>query len=143
MHQDNALVSIFLRELHKAFIELTDFFINFDGSISFLEQPEFDSKMSILSFMNLIQRQDQLLKLMREHDSGGRVKVLMGEDFNEPQWQEFCLIFGRYEVFGIPGFLGVVAPLRTDYRKLIPLIRDVIFTITDTTKRGMIVPKEK
>jgi len=143
MHHDHSLVSVFLRELHKAFIDLTDFFINFDGSIGFLEQPEFDSKMSILSFMNLIQRQDQLLKLMRDHDSGGKVKVLMGEDFNETKWQDFCLIYGRYEVFGIPGYLGVVAPLRTDYRKLIPLIRDVTFTITDTTKRGMIVPKEK
>lgn len=141
MHQENTLVGMFLRELHKAFIDLSDFFINFDGSVSFLEQPEFDSKHSILNFMNLIQRQDKLLKLMHEHDKKGKVNMLMGEDFQEPMWQEFCLIYGRYEVFGIPGFLGVVAPLRADYRKLIPLIRDITFTITDTTKQGMMIPK--
>lgn len=141
MHPDNSLVSVFLRELHKAFIELSDFFINFDGSISFLEQPEFDSKHSILNFMNLIQRQDKLIKLMHENEPKNQVQVLMGEALSEPLWQEFCLVYGRYEVFGIPGYLGVVAPLRADYRKLIPLIRDVTFTITDTTKQGMIVPK--
>jgi heat-inducible transcriptional repressor len=139
MHADNTLVSMFLRELHKAFIEFTDFFIHYDGSISFLEQPEFDSKHNILSFMNLIQRQDFILNLMRVNDQSQAVNVLMGEDFNEPAWSGFCLLYGRYEVFGIPGYLGVVAPLRTDYRRLIPLIRDITQTITQTTRRGMMV----
>ena len=141
MHRDNFLVSMFLRELHKAFVEISDFYINFDGSISFLEQPEFDDKRNILSFMNLVQRQDLLLKMMQECDAGQDVTILMGEDLSQPQWQDFCLIYGPYEVFGIPGYLGVVAPLRTNYRKLIPLIREVSFTITDTTKRGMMIPR--
>jgi heat-inducible transcriptional repressor len=141
MHKDNFLVNMFLKELHKAFIQISDFYINFDGSISFLEQPEFDDKRNILSFMNLVQRQDLLLKMMRDCDTGENVTVLIGEDMGQPQWQDFCLIYGRYEVFGIPGYLGVVAPLRTNYRKLIPLIREMCFTITDTTKRGMMIPR--
>ncbi len=141
MHQDNLLVSMFLRELHKAFIDISDFFINYDGSISFLEQPEFDSKQNILSFMNLIQRQDYLLNLMRKAEFDSEVNILMGEDFREPEWANFCVIYGRYEVFGIPGYLGVVTPIRTDYRRLVPLIRDITRTITDTTRKGMIVPQ--
>jgi heat-inducible transcriptional repressor len=140
---DNTLVSQFLLELHKAFIEISDFFIHFDGSIKFLEQPEFDSKENILRFMNLIQRQDFLLNTMRNHDKGQAVNIIMGEDFSQSDWADFALIYGRYEVFGIPGFLGVLAPIRTDYRKLIPLIRDVAKTITNTTRRGMIVPKQE
>ncbi|MDZ4181567.1 MAG: heat-inducible transcription repressor HrcA, partial [Candidatus Cloacimonadaceae bacterium] len=141
LHADNNLVSMFLRELHKAFIEISDFFIHFDGSIKFLEQPEFDSKENILRVMNLIQRQDYLLNLMRLREGDKPVSVLMGEDFAEGNGTNFCLIYGRYEVFGIPGYLGVVAPLRTDYRKLIPLVRDITQTITQTTRRGMMVPK--
>lgn len=141
MYQDNALVSMFLRELHKAFVDISDFFIHFDGSINFLEQPEFDCKQNILSFMNLIQRQDHVLNLMRNADAEDGVKVLLGEELSVPEWAEFCLIYGRYEVFGIPGYLGVVAPMRTDYRKLIPLIRDITFTITETTRKGMMVAK--
>ncbi|PKN79667.1 MAG: heat-inducible transcription repressor HrcA [Candidatus Cloacimonetes bacterium HGW-Cloacimonetes-1] len=138
MHLENSLVSMFLKELHKAFIEISDFFIHFDGSIKFLEQPEFDSKQNILSFMNLIQRQDYLLNIMRTHDKAA-VNVLMGEDLAE--WTNFAVIYGKYEVFGIPGYLGIIAPTRTDYRSLIPLVRDITKTITTTTQRGMIVPQ--
>ncbi len=140
---ENSMVRQFLLELHKAFIEISDFFIHFDGSIKFLEQPEFDSKENILKFMNLIQRQDFLLNTMRNHDADQGVNVIMGEDFAVSDWVDFALIYGKYEVFGIPGYLGVLAPIRMDYRKLIPLIRDVTFTITNTTRRGMIVPKQE
>ena len=137
---ESDLLSQFLSELHKAFIEISDFFIHYDGSIKFLEQPEFDSKEVILSFMNLIQRQDFLLSAMRGNDLQN-VNVLMGETLSDPKWSDFALIYGKYEVFGIPGYLGVLSPLRTDYRRLIPLIRDVTSTITQTTRRGMIVPR--
>ncbi len=142
MHQENNLINMFLRELHKAFIEISDFYIHFDGSIKFLEQPEFDSKQNILSFMNLIQKQDYLLNLMRTNDQQ-LVNVIMGEDFSNADWSSFTVIYGKYEVFGIPGYLGIVAPVRTDYRKLFPLIRDITKTITDTTKKGMMVPQTK
>ena len=99
---ESDLVSTFLSELHKAFIEISDFYIHYDGSIKFLEQPEFDSKESILSFMNLIQRQDYLLDAMRNHDRAV-VNVLMGEEFGDSRWYEYSLILGRYEVFGILG----------------------------------------
>jgi len=141
MYRDNPMVSTFLRELHKAFVDISDFYINYDGSVKFLEQPEFDNKRNILSSMNFIQRQDLVINLMRSKDRGKAVNVLMGEDFNVPEWTEFCLIYGRYEVFGIPGYLGVVAPLRTQYRKLVPLIRDITQTITETTRKGMMVAK--
>lgn len=139
-HMDNTLVSQFLVELHKAFVEISDFFIHYDGSIKFLEQPEFDSKATILQFMNLIQRQDYLLNTMRANEQSRTVNIVMGEDFATTDWIDFVLIYARYEVFGIPGYLGVLAPVRTDYRKLIPLVRDISKTITNTTKRGMIVP---
>lgn len=140
---ENSLVRQFLLELHKAFIEISDFFIHYDGSIKFLEQPEFDTKENILRFMSLIQRQDYLLNTMRNFDSNQAVNIVMGEDFGSNEWIDFAIIYGKYEVFGIPGYLGVLAPIRTDYRKLIPLIRDVTTTITNTTRKGMIVTKQE
>lgn len=136
---ESNLLQQFLRELHHAFIEISGFFIHFDGSIAFLEQPEFDSKAAILNFMHLIQQQDALLNLMKRYAKPDIVNVIMGEELTEPSWQGFTVIYAKYEIFGIPGYLGIVAPLRTDYRKLIPLVRDVAQTITFTTKRGMMV----
>jgi heat-inducible transcriptional repressor len=137
--QDSALLKQFLRELHQAFIEISDFFIHFDGSIGFLEQPEFDSKAAVLNFLQLIQQQDTLLNLMKHFEKPNQVNVLMGDQLLEPSWQGFSIIYAKYEIFEIPGYLGIVAPTRTDYRKLIPLVRDVSTAITLTTKRGMMV----
>ncbi len=52
---DDGMISWFLAELHKAFMEISDFFIHYDGSINFLEQKEFDDKENILKFMSLLQ----------------------------------------------------------------------------------------
>lgn len=140
---DNGMISWFLAELHKAFMEISDFFIHYDGSINFLEQKEFNNKENILKFMSLLQRQDFLLNTMRKHQSDKEVNIVLGEDLAKGSWLDFALIYAKYEVFGIPGYLGVLAPVRTEYRKLIPLIRDVANTITNTTRRGMVVPQEK
>jgi len=139
---DNGMISWFLAELHKAFMEISDFFIHYDGSINFLEQKEFNDKENILKFMSLLQRQDFLLNTMRKHQSDKEVNIVLGEDLAKGSWLDFALIYAKYEVFGIPGYLGVLAPVRTEYRKLIPLIRDVARTITNTTRRGMVVPQE-
>jgi heat-inducible transcriptional repressor len=139
VEQESPLLRQFLRELHEAFIEISGFFIHFDGSIKFLEQREFDSKEEVLNFMHLIQRQDKILNLMRQFEQPGMVNVIMGEQLTEPAWQQFAIIYSRYEIYEIPGFLGIVAPVRADYRKLIPLVRDIAKTITITTKRGMMV----
>jgi len=129
---DNGMISWFLAELHKAFMEISDFFIHYDGD-----------KENILKFMSLLQRQDFLLNTMRKHQSDKEVNIVLGEDLAKGSWLDFALIYAKYEVFGIPGYLGVLAPVRTEYRKLIPLIRDVANTITNTTRRGMVVPQEK
>jgi len=140
---DNGMISWFLAELHKAFMEISDFFIHYDGSINFLEQKEFNDKENILKFMSLLQRQDFLLNTMRKHQSDKEVNIVLGEDLAKGSWLDFALIYAKYEVFGIPGYLGVLAPVRTEYRNLIPLIRDVANTIKNTTRRGMVVPQEK
>jgi heat-inducible transcriptional repressor len=140
--QESALLKQFLKELHQAFIEISGFFIHFDGSIKFLEQPEFDTKAEVLNFMHLIQRQDKILNLMKQFEKPDKVNVIMGEQLLESSWQQFSIIYSRYEIYEIPGYLGIIAPVRTDYRKLIPLVRDVAKTITITTKRGMMVKNQ-
>jgi heat-inducible transcriptional repressor len=139
--EPTSLLTLFLKELHKALVEISGFFIHFDGNITFIEQPEFDSKENIMKFFNIIQRQDLLINMMQEHDSGEEFQVLMGDQLNDGLWHDFVLIFARYELFDIPGYLGIVSPLRNDYKKNIAMVRDVAKTITETTRKGTIVPK--
>jgi len=137
----NRLLNQFLIELNKAFSEISSYFLHFDGSISFLEQSEFNSKEEILKFLGFIQRQDLLINILQKNDFGKPVNILMGEDFGRQELQNYALIFARYELFGVPGYLGVLAPIRMNYLKNIVTVREFARIITETTKKGMMVPQ--
>jgi transcriptional regulator of heat shock response len=139
--EENTILKLFIQELQNALSEISNYFIHFDGNISFLEQPEFNEKSSILTFLGFIQRQDHLIGLMQKSEEEKQWQVLMGEDLGQPELTSYSLIFAKYEIFGIPGYLGVLGPVRMNYKKNIPIIRDIAQTITNTTKKGMVVPK--
>ncbi len=141
--EENKLLKYFLEELDKAISQISSYFIHFDGNISFLEQPEFDDKSSILTFLGFIQKQDFLINLMQQYEKEAPYNVLMGETLGHPELADYALIFSRYEIFGIPGYLGVLGPIRMNYEKNIPIIRDMAQTITKTTRKGMVVPRNE
>ena len=135
---ENIVLKLFLTELQNALTEISSYFIHFDGNISFLEQPEFDDKKSILTFLGFIQRQEHLVSLMKQHESNSGVHILMGEELGQPELANCTLIFARYEIFGVPGYLGLIGPNRMNYKKNISIIRDIADIITKTTQKGML-----
>jgi heat-inducible transcriptional repressor len=139
----NLIFSRFLLEFQKALTEMSSYYLHFEASVSFLEQPEFDNKEEILRFLSLTQSQELLVNMMHRQDELQPYNVLLGEDFGVEAWFKYALIYSRYELFGIPGYLGVLAPVRMNYRKNIPIVRDMAKIITDVTRKGMVVPAGK
>jgi heat-inducible transcriptional repressor len=139
--RESAIFKNFLKGLHHALSQISSYYIHFDGSVNFLEQPEFDDRQSILAFLGFIQRQDNLINLMQRHDSERDYAVLMGEELIRPELNDYAVIYARYEIYGVPGYLGVIGPVRMNYKQNIPLVRDFARTITETTKKGMMVKR--
>ncbi len=148
--EDNKLLQCFLKEFYNALIELNSFYIHFDGSVEFLNQVEFDNKHNILLFLEMMQRHDLLISMMQKYQldsekgykqdaSSTEWNILLGEDFGNPEWNGFSMIFSRYEIFDIPAYLGVIGPNSMNYKKNIPVVRDIAKIITQTTKKGMMV----
>ena len=138
---ENNVLKLFLEELQNALVEISSYYIHFDGNISFLEQPEFNEKSSILTFLGFIQRQDHLVNLMQQYEDKCNIHIMMGEELGQPELANYTLIFARYEIFGVPGYLGVIGPNRMDYKKNIAIIRDVANIITETTRKGVLTIK--
>ena len=137
--EENKLLTLFVKEFYYALFEMNNYFIHFDSNIDFLEQPEFDTKDLIILFLNLMQRQDMLVNIMQKNLNNKDWKIILGEEFGNPEWSDFSMLYAKYEIFDIPGYLGVIGPSRMDYKKLIPKVRDIAKTITETTKQGMMV----
>ncbi|MCB5249987.1 MAG: heat-inducible transcriptional repressor HrcA [Candidatus Cloacimonadales bacterium] len=141
--EDNKLLRYFLKEFHNALIDLNSFYIHFDGSIEFLNQTEFDNKNNILIFLEMMQRHDILVSLMQKNLVSEDYNVIMGEAFSNPEWSGLSMIYSRYEIFGIPAYLGVIGPVAMNYKKNLPIVRDIAKLITETTKRGMMVVRNE
>lgn len=139
--EENKILKSFMEELQKALIEISKYYIHFDGNISFLEQPEFDERTMILRFLGFMQRQDHLVGLMQKCKGDRPYYYIMGEDLGEPELANYSLLFAKYKIFGVPGYLGVLGPSRMNYRRNIPLIRDYAKIITNTTNKGLVVSK--
>ncbi|MDY6915460.1 MAG: heat-inducible transcriptional repressor HrcA [Candidatus Cloacimonadota bacterium] len=139
--EENKILRSFMEELQKALIEISKYYIHFDGNISFLELPEFDKRTMILKFLGFMQRQDHLVSLMQKCQSGRPYYYLLGEDLGEPDLSNYALLFAKYKIFGVPGYLGVLGPSRMDYRRNIPLLRDFAKVITNSTNKGLVVSK--
>jgi heat-inducible transcriptional repressor len=144
MNSDNGLMISFMEEIKKALSEISNYFIFFDGNINFLEQPEFDSKKEIISFLGLMQRQDLIFSKMQEKAKEDKpYYIISGDEFGQPKWSKLVIVFSKYHLFDIPGYLGIVSPIRMNYRKTIPIIKDMAKAITETTKKGMVIQYEK
>ena len=116
-----------------------------------MEQPEFDDKNTLLSFLSLTQRQDLLVSLMQSgsmdnqstgneiHWSDKNWHILLGEDLGRQEWFNYVLVYSKYELYGIPGFLGVIAPVRMNYYKNIPIVHNIANIITESTRKGSVV----
>jgi len=144
LETDNGLRISFMEEIKKALSEISNYFIFFDGDINFLEQPEFDSKKEIISFLGLMQRQDIIFSKMQEKAVEDKpYYIINGDEFGQPKWSKVVIVFSRYQLFDIPSYLGIISPIRMDYRKTIPIVRDMAKAITEITKKGMVVQYEK
>ncbi len=139
----NVLFNRFVKEFEEVLTEISNFFIHFEAGLSFLEQPEFDNKASLLNFLSLTQRQDLLVAYMQSRAQDRKYHVMLGQDFDKDEWSDYALVFSRYELYGIPGYLGVIAPVRMDYMKNIPIVHNMAKIITETTKKGSIVLTDK
>jgi len=94
-------------------------------------------------FLDFIQQHEFLVNLMQKHEQGAPYVILMGEELGRPEWTGLVMIYARYELFEVPGYLGILAPVRMDYARNIPVVRDIAHTITETTKKGMMVPQHE
>lgn len=139
----NLIFNRFLQEFERALTEISNFFIHFEAGVTFLRQPEFDDKKTLLSFLSLTQRQDLLVNIMQKGLKNENYKVIIGEDFGRQEWFNYSLVYSRYELYGIPGYLGVIAPVRMSYKRNIPIVYNISRIITESTRKGSMVVSEQ
>ncbi|MBE0430966.1 MAG: heat-inducible transcription repressor HrcA [Dehalococcoidia bacterium] len=91
-----------------------------EGLRLLLSQPELMNSPRMLGILEALEGEDWLKGMSCQEFSRGGVKVVIGEENQEPALQDLSLIASRYGVLDkASGIVGVVGPKRMDYARAI------------------------
>jgi heat-inducible transcriptional repressor len=94
-----------------------------EGQQLLLGQPDFASVEKMRGVLGALAEHERLLELLERTVAAGGVQVLIGAETELSDTQDLSLITATYgQPGGGSGTLGVIAPTRTDYQKVVPLV---------------------
>jgi heat-inducible transcriptional repressor len=94
-----------------------------EGQQLLLGQPDFASVEKMRGVLGALAEHERLLELLERTVAAGGLQVLIGAETKLPDTQDLSLITASYgQPGGGSGTLGVIAPTRTDYQKVVPLV---------------------
>ncbi|MBN2018053.1 MAG: heat-inducible transcription repressor HrcA [Candidatus Cloacimonetes bacterium] len=128
-----------LFEIKKIIQQVKQYNIRFEGEVGFLNQPEFNSQEKIVQLLKIIERKRDFLDIFQQYGSEDYT-ILMGDEIKGEEFKDLVLIFGKYQVMDLPGFIGILGTKRMDYRENIPMICFASRMITEMTTRGTVMP---
>ncbi len=98
--------------------------IYMDGIYHMLEQPEFDTLSKARMLLKALDEKDKLLGMMNTYISTGTLKIHIGKENQEEEFESCSIITASYRVRKrIVGGLGIIGPVRMKYKCVMPLVR--------------------
>lgn len=126
-------------EIQQALQKVSNLNLRFEGDIGFISQPEFNSQQKVINLLKVINdhnRIENIFKSYRQND----YTILMGEESGVEGLEDAVLIFGKYEIMNLTGFIGILGTKRMNYRDNIPIICFAAKMITELSKKGALIP---
>jgi len=97
--------------------------VRIEGQDRLLGQPEFSDVERLRGVLSALGEKEHLLELLDRTLASGGVQVLIGAEAQLGDTQDLSLISATYGQAGTAaGTLSVIAPTRTDYQKVVPLV---------------------
>ncbi len=128
-----------LSEIRKIIQQVKQYNIRFEGEVGFINQPEFNSQEKIVQLLKIIDNKKDFLDIFQQYGTEDYT-ILMGDEIRGNEYKDLVLIFGRYRVMDLPGFIGILGTKRMDYRENIPMICFATRMITEMTTKGTVMP---
>ncbi|MEA2103838.1 MAG: heat-inducible transcriptional repressor HrcA [Candidatus Cloacimonadota bacterium] len=126
-------------EIQKALQKASNLNLRFEGDIGFMSQPEFNSQLKVLKLLKAIndhKKIENIFKNYRQND----YTILMGEETGIEGLEDAVLIFGKYEIMNLTGFIGILGTKRMNYTDNIPIICFAARMITELSEKGALIP---
>ncbi|WP_042223410.1 heat-inducible transcriptional repressor HrcA [Oceanobacillus manasiensis] len=100
------------------------------GKSNILRQPEFNDVDKIRSFFTMMDKEEEIISLLKHTDHG--INVSIGKENEVDAIKDFSLITSSYQLGdGQLGTIALLGPMRMEYKKVISLLNVVSNEMTD------------
>lgn len=93
------------------------------GAVNLLNYPEFFDIDVTKAVLNLIDRGEDFLNLLKKAVTEKEIHVLVGEELGEQKLTECAFVFAPFSSNKFAGTLAVIGPSRLNYARVIPFLR--------------------
>jgi heat-inducible transcriptional repressor len=100
--------------------------------LAMLDQPEFQDPTRVKQLFGAIEAKASLLRVLEKMIDAQNVRVVFGEELDEPELDRLALVAAPYGATDSPlGVLGVIGPRRMDYPRVVALVRCLGTLVTE------------
>jgi heat-inducible transcriptional repressor len=122
------IINVFIRSADKLFYDFYDVVdrLHIGGVPEVLDHPEFKSPEKIRNIMELVENEDEIIKIFQmlraSTMESDRVIVSIGEENPEGKFRDYSLVASEYRIGGVKGVIGVIGPKRMNYSRVISIV---------------------
>jgi transcriptional regulator of heat shock response len=89
------------------------------GISNILKQPEFNNITQARRFMETIEHEDFLTRILAEYSRNRDLNIQIGHENRHREMQDLSVVVAKHKIYGInPGAIGIIGPTRMDYNRV-------------------------
>ncbi|MBO8171429.1 MAG: heat-inducible transcriptional repressor HrcA [Bacillaceae bacterium] len=120
--------------ISRAFDEQSADRIYLKGTTNIMNQPEFRDIDKVRGILELLERDDAVIRLLGQTESGLQVRI--GQELDEEAVNNCSVITATYELHGNPvGVVGILGPTRMEYAKVIRILNHLTRDLSQTLNK--------
>ena len=133
-----------LKGIMKCFENEEAAHVYMDGAINMLNHPEFSNIIKAKEFLEMMQHEDKMIKLITENITDGGIMVKIGNENVFDEIKDCSVITATYSVNDVViGSIGIIGPTRMQYGRVISSMNAIknslntqIIKFLESSKKG-------
>ena len=135
VNDEGGLIRLFIDSADKLFNFTHYMDIKYTGTSNILNKPEFKDVSKFSALIELFEEKNIIIHMMEQLSHPPKLRVTIGKENEEKSIQECSIITAPYKLSNVDGILGVIGPVRMEYRNIIPLVDYTANLITKIFKK--------
>jgi heat-inducible transcriptional repressor len=104
------------------------------GTSNILDQPEFEANLARMrTLFKTFEEKSRLVKILNACLAGDGLRIIIGHEIPDPEWQDLALVTASYPVAGETGCgVGVMGATRMEYARVVALVDHIARSVSRT-----------